>query len=151
MRPYGLEPHLPATFCAHCRALSRMGAIPPLDPPPIPEGSALPPRSHRTDPPASKAAEVEARHTFLSGHLRVVMDAVRWSPGRTSSELADGEVVTKSGRFAAPAHQRLYQVRRRLSDLMAMDLVVRADTVPESRWWPSMMDGQRVVPSRFLL
>ena len=92
------------------------------------------PRTHTGDPATSHRAEDELRKSGQMGaHARIVLDLVRAYPGRTSTELA--AVAPPS--LAEDAHRRLYQIRRRLSDLRTMGLIERSPserTRRESVW-----------------
>ena len=80
----------------------------------------LPPRSHTHDP--STSHEAEAATTVMRGrHARVVLQLVADYPLATSTELAD--YAQHVGFFSIDPHRRLYQVRRRLSDLRIAGLV----------------------------
>lgn len=92
----------------------------------------LPPRSHRQDPNTSRRAEAEAPR---GRQARAVLDLLRHYPGRSSSELAE---LARGDVYAAEPHRRLYQIRRRLSDLRLAHLATRRDEGGrETKWWPT--------------
>lgn len=74
----------------------------------------LPPRSHTRDPQTSRDAERKSRPRAAT-HAEVIAGYLRAYPGSTASSLCARLEVDRS--FARDPHERLYQVRRRLSDL----------------------------------
>jgi hypothetical protein len=86
---------------------------------------SFPKATHREDPPTSR--EAEARVTELgtrAAHAAAVLAEVVARPGLSARELAE-RVTLGPGVFSADPHERLYQVRRRLSDLRGLDRVRR--------------------------
>lgn len=73
-----------------------------------------PPRSHTRDPDTSKAAERRSRARAAT-HAEAVLELLRSHPGAMATLLSD--YLAADERFARDPHERLYQVRRRLSDL----------------------------------
>jgi hypothetical protein len=99
-----------------------------------------PPRTHAGDPASSHRAEERMRKSGrLSLQQRIVLNCVRNTPGKTASQLSilldhhPGSPLY----FDFGGHERLCQVRRRLSDLRAMGKVRRHHTAGqrESRWF----------------
>ena len=87
-------------------------------------------RSHRSDPPTSSRAAKRAAPRART-HAAMILAALRARGRATATDLAG---VLESG-FAADPHARLYQVRRRLSELRKAGLVMREDTGgAESAW-----------------
>ena len=101
-----------------------------------------PPRTHARDPGSSHRAEARIRK---SGHLnrqqRIVYTSVVLRPGSTASQISARVLLICGGIFATNNHERLCQVRRRLSDLATDKLDrVRRQYTPgesESRWFPA--------------
>ena len=98
-----------------------------------------PPRSHTDDPPTSHTAEANARKRFMRGHAADVLELVRARPAMTASGICEMIQAPRwRANFSADHHRRLYQVRRRLSDLRLAGLIERrteqGDT--EARWFP---------------
>lgn len=86
----------------------------PNNPPPL---FAL---AHRDDPETSRtAANTMNRTGTAQRHLDVVVDLVRWNPGRTAVELA----------ALVPAWE-VQEVRRRLTDGKRLGLLVQGDPRP---------------------
>lgn len=80
-------------------------------------GGELPPRSHTHDPETSREAEARSAPRAAT-HREWVLGAVRAHPGLTGSEYAD--MAAGDPLFSGDPHRRLYEVRRRLSDLAHM-------------------------------
>ena len=92
------------------------------------------PRSKNTDPETSHAAERRMRASgAMDHHTKAVYNLVAANPLKTSTELctlAEGRAP-----FSLDPHERLYQIRRRLSDLLhIMDRVERRPQGRESIW-----------------
>ena len=108
----------------------------------------LPPVVHADDPAPAHEAAVET--TTRAAQRALVLEAVRSHPGLTSTalmELVDGP------QWSDDPHERLYQVRRRLSDLHK---ATPRHVYPagrgqshsgraESRWWPASEPEQGVL------
>lgn len=100
-----------------------------------------PHRTHAGDPASSHLAEARLRKSGqLSGQQRAVLAAVVMCPGSSSSRISNLLVALPGAElFDAREHQRLCQVRRRLSDLCTTKLDrVRRHHTPgenESRWF----------------
>ena len=100
-----------------------------------------PPRTHTGDPASSHLAEARLRNSGrLNQQQQVVYEWVIVQPGSTASEIS-AHIAASPGAeiFAAGEHERLCQVRKRLSDLRAMEPKrVRRRYTPgenESRWF----------------
>jgi len=93
----------------------------------------LPPRSKNTDPISSHQAEAAVMASgSLSRHMAAVLELVRRHPRRTSTELC--ELAAGHPAFSTKAHERLYQIRRRLSDLRIRDKIERIKLSGECAW-----------------
>lgn len=88
-----------------------------------------PPKAHRHDPVSSHNAARAARK-FAHGHATRVLAAVRAFPLSTSAELAEA------------IRMDLYQVRRRLTDLLDAGQIRRID--PTDNTVPCRVGGKRV-------
>lgn len=80
------------------------------------------PRTHTGDPVTSHRAEAKARPRFNS-HMELVLTVVETNPGLTASQISDH--LASSLAFTHSYHARLFQVRRRLSDLKNRGLIER--------------------------
>jgi hypothetical protein len=80
------------------------------------------PRTHTGDPPTSHRAEAAGKQR-AKAHARIVLAVVRHEPGLSGSEIASR--LDGHRQFSQDRHTRLYQVRRRLSDLRVAELVRR--------------------------
>lgn len=90
--------------------------------------------SHRDDPDTSRRAAKRAEPRAQS-HMGKVLADVREFPGLTATRLAELMAVDEA--FSRDPHARLYQVRRRLSDLRRNGWVRRVDQGDdEVRWFP---------------
>lgn len=93
-----------------------------------------PPRSHTHDPPTSKRAELEAAPRALS-HRAAVLAILLTRPRIRSTEIAELAGQWFPEVFSTDATRRLYQVRRRLSDLHVTHAVRACDWGgAECRW-----------------
>jgi hypothetical protein len=104
---------LTCPYCGQLRIVSPPEAINP------------PPRSHTTDPDTSKRAERQMRKSGKLGrHARAVYDVlVHATEAMRGSAISDA--LEGAEGFAEEDHKRLYQVRRRLSDLFLAGKVER--------------------------
>jgi hypothetical protein len=80
------------------------------------------PRTHTGDPVTSHRAEAQSKGRAMR-HASLVYDVVKACPGLTSSQIAAH--LREDSRFSEDAHTRLYQVRRRLSDLRIHGVIDR--------------------------
>ena len=100
-------------------------------------GRRMTPRSHTDDPVTSREAESSSAK-LASVHMRLVERFVGDNPGCTSSRIAT-ELAFRT-EFSVDQHTRLYQVRRRLSDLRTCTPPVlrRGEKLGrEVTWWPA--------------
>lgn len=94
-----------------------------------------PPRSHTLDPATSKRAEKIVRNSGkMRDHLGAVYAIVSISHPITGSAIADR--LCHNPLFSSDRHERLYQVRRRLSDLHKVYRLIEPQS-SEGReiWW----------------
>ncbi len=82
----------------------------------------LPPRTHDGDPPSSHLAEARLRTSGrLNQQQQIVLELVVVCPGSTGTQVAERIAGSPyAPLFAAGQHERLCQVRKRLSDLYTM-------------------------------
>ena len=97
----------------------------------------LPPRTHVGDPASSHHAEARSRPRAAI-HRKIVLALVWKHQGLNATELA-GKLKGHPA-FASGSHERLCQVRKRLSDLAhCHPAKIRGEGRPaliESQWWP---------------
>ena len=84
----------------------------------------LPPRTHAGDPASSHEAEASQRMPARDQRARILAVVIEL-PGLTASQVADQ--LAGNVNFSDEPHTRLYQVRRRLSDLKLLGLVKRGE------------------------
>jgi len=98
--------------------------------------ACLPPRTHAGDPVTSHKAEERARMGGLSEQMQVVLAAVGAHPGLTATEISEREWKNYWCWKQNP-YERLCQIRRRLSDLKALNRVThrRNEGEREVRWY----------------
>ena len=87
--------------------------------------------SHQDDPESSKKAARKALPR-ANTHARFILDVLRWTPDMTATQIC--KAFDGTARFAIEHHERLYQVRRRLSDLKRMGLVEQSGQGSETTW-----------------
>ena len=98
-----------------------------------------PPRTRSNCPASSHHAEARLRSSGrLNQQQRVVYEWVIVRAGSTASEISEHIAASPgAGIFATGEHERLCQIRKRLSDLRTMEWVRRRYTTGEneSRWF----------------
>lgn len=100
------------------------------------QGDLFRPATHNTDPATShRAEEQETRSGRRKAHALKVLSLVQLHPGWTATAIA--QTLAGDPDFSTESHKRLYQVRRRLSDLKNLGVVrqQRIKIVREVLWF----------------
>ena len=93
------------------------------------QSDLFPPRTHRDDPGSSHDAEAKTRKTWGAKHddLVMVLSDDDNAAGLTASQIAAVPFIVRSGRWPDGDHERLCEVRKRLSDLLTRPDVIKRE------------------------